>query len=268
MGKWLGAVAVAAVLSAGGPIARPASADDMNMTPGAPCSPSGTSLTLTAQDHKFDTDCLAVPAGQAFTIRFDNKDNDRHNVAILPSHTSTETFFAGDIVAGPKSITYSVPALKPGTFHFHCRIHPNLMNGTFIVAAAGQAPAPAPAPAPVAAPAPTPAPKPAPTPPPAMSMGGDKTPGAAAPMPGEPTPRAAAAAPPAPPAPAPKAAMPAMPAPPRTAASAGSAPTAAAAGTPLPRTGPASDRLLLLLAGIALALGGLSVVGGARRAEG
>ncbi|HMC79805.1 MAG TPA: LPXTG cell wall anchor domain-containing protein, partial [Acidimicrobiia bacterium] len=89
-----------------------------------------------------------------------------------------------------------------------------------------------------------------------------------APMPGEPTPRAAAAAPPAPPAPAPKAAMPAMPAPPRTAASAGSAPTAAAAGTPLPRTGPASDRLLLLLAGIALALGGLSVVGGARRAEG
>ena len=270
MGKWLGAVAVAAVLSAGGPIARPASADDMNMTPGAPCSPSGTSLTLTAQDHKFDTDCLAVPAGQAFTIRFDNKDNDRHNVAILPSHTSTETFFAGDIVAGPKSITYSVPALKPGTFHFHCQIHPNLMNGTFIVAAAGQAPppAPAPAPAPVAAPAPTPAPKPAPTPPPAMSMGGDKTPGAAAPMPGEPTPRAAAAAPPAPPAPAPTAAMPAMPAPPRTAASAGSAPTAAAAGTPLPRTGPASDRLLLLLAGIALALGGLSVVGGARRAEG
>ena len=43
MGKWLGAVAVAAVLSAGGPIARPASADDMNMTPGAPCSPSGAS---------------------------------------------------------------------------------------------------------------------------------------------------------------------------------------------------------------------------------
>src|SRR5207302_1832162 len=82
------------------------------------------------------------------TIRFDNKDNDRHNVAFLPSHTSTETFFAGDIVAGPKSITYSVPALKPGTFHFHCQIHPNLMNGTFIVAAAGQAPPPAPAPAP------------------------------------------------------------------------------------------------------------------------
>src|SRR5437588_2502245 len=142
MGKWLGAVAVAAVLSAGGPIARPASADDMNMTPGAPCSPSGTSLTLTAQDHKFDTDCLAVPAGQAFTIRFDNKDNDRHNVAILPSHTSTEMLFEGDIVPGPKSVTYNVPALKAGTFDSHCEVHPNLRHGVFLVGAAMAPPAP------------------------------------------------------------------------------------------------------------------------------
>src|SRR5438270_10201543 len=181
MGKWLGAVAVAVVLAAGGPAARPASADDMNMNTGATCSPSGTSLALTAQDHKFDKDCLAVPAGQPFTIRFDNRDNDRHNVAILPSHMSTETFFQGDIVAGPKSLTYSVPALKPGTFHFHCQVHPNLMNGTFIVAAAGAA-----APAPMPAPAP---PKAAPTPPPATSMGAG--------MPVlTPTPKTASAAPP------------------------------------------------------------------------
>src|SRR5581483_10604967 len=33
----------------------------------------------------------------------------------------------------------------------------------------------------------------------------------------------------------------------------------------LPRTGPASDRLLLLLAGTALALGGLSILGAAGR---
>jgi len=58
-------------------------------------------LAITAQDHKFDKDCLAVPAGQAFTIKFDNKDADRHNLAILPSHMATETFFQGDIVAGP-----------------------------------------------------------------------------------------------------------------------------------------------------------------------
>jgi len=249
MGKWLGAVAVAAVLAAGGPAARPARADD-NMNPGASCSPSGTSLALTAQDHKFDKDCLAVPAGQAFTIRFDNKDNDRHSVAILPSHMSTETFFQGDIVPGPKSVTYSVPALKAGTFHFHCQIHPNLMNGTFVVAATPAAAAPAP------------------TPPPATSMGGGMPAASPAPAPA-PVPKTASAAPPQPapvagPAPGPSPSDMPMPGPARAAAI---APRTAPAARPdgLPRSGPASNRLMLLLAGIALVAGGLSIVGGARR---
>jgi len=269
MGKWLGAVAVAAVLALGGPVARPAAADDMNMNGGATCAPDGTSLTLTAHDHAFDKDCLAVPAGLPFTIRFDNRDADRHNVAILPSHMSTEAFFRGDIVPGPKSITYSVPALKAGTWHFHCEIHPNLMNGTFIVAAAPGAPA-------VSAPAPASPPKAAPTPPPGTAMGGG--------MPVlTPTPTTAAAPPSAAaPAPAPgagaaksAAAAPkpaAAPPPARTAAgAAGATPqpgaTAAAGGSPLPRTGTASDRLLLLLAGAALALGGLSILSAARRSR-
>src|SRR5581483_7770782 len=161
--------------------------------------------------------------GQAFTIAFDNQDADRHNLAILPSHTATQTFFQGDILTGPKSITYSVPALKPGTWHFHCEIHPNLMNGTFIVAAAPAGPAkPAPAPPPMAMdkPATTPAPAPATS---DMPVGPSRTAASA------PAPRPAAAARPA--------------------------------GSGLPRTGPAADRLLLLA-------GGLSVVAGARRAAG
>jgi plastocyanin len=263
MGKWLGAAAVAAMVAAGGLGTGSASADDMNDMGGggATCSPAGTVLMLTAQDHKFDKDCLAVPAGQPFSIRFDNKDNDRHNVAILPSHMATQTFFQGDIVAGPKAITYSVPALKAGTWHFHCEIHPNLMNGTFVVAAAPGAGPPA-------------IPAPGPTPPP-MSMntpaGTPPAPGAA----GAPTPKTAAAAPmpavgaaggdmpsPAPQAtsaPAPKPA----PAPP-AAAKAAAANTAAAAGSGLPHTGPHSGRLLLLAAGLAFAAGGLSVAAGSR----
>jgi LPXTG-motif cell wall-anchored protein len=81
-----------------------------------------------------------------------------------------------------------------------------------------------------------------------------------------PAPKAAAAVP-STPAPAPKAAVPTTPAPARTAAGTASSPKkAAAAGGTLPHTGPHSARLLLLLAGIAFATGGLSVVGGARRA--
>ncbi|MGH9009545.1 MAG: cupredoxin domain-containing protein, partial [Acidimicrobiia bacterium] len=146
----------------------------------AACSPSGTSLALTAERHAFDRNCLAVRAGEAFTIRFENRDIDRHNVAIVPSHTSTETLFQGDIVPGPKNTVYAVPNLKAGTYHFHCEIHPNLMNGTFMVAAAPPATSA----------------KPSTTPSPTMSMGEDTPAAVPAPAPKpDAAPRTAASAP-------------------------------------------------------------------------
>jgi len=245
MGKWFGAAASAVVLVAVAAGSGAAGAADHNM--GATCSPSGTSLALTAENHAFDKDCLAVTAGQAFTIRFENRDTDRHNVAILPSHTSTETIFQGDIVPGPKNTVYAVPNMKAGTYHFHCEVHPNLMQGTFIVAAAPTA---------------TTGAKPSTTPSPTMSMGAD-TPAAQpapAPKPDSTPPRAAASVP------APAAAAPSKEAGDSAAApkAAAAAPKAAVAGNNLPHTGPGSSRLLLLLAGLALAAGGLSVLGGAR----
>ena len=239
LSKGLRVAVAAGVLAVAGVGSPPAWADH---TPGGSkamsCAPSGTSLALTAETHKFDKDCLAVTAGESFTIRFDNRDSDRHNVAILPSHSAIETIFAGDIVPGPKSTVYAVPNMKAGTYHFHCEVHPNLMNGTFVVAAAPAADETRPAASPTTAAA---APKTA----------------AAAPAP-----KAAAA-----PAPAPKAAAApapvAKPAPTTATTRSASAAEPAAAGTKLPRTGPA-DRALVLLAGLALAAGGLSVLGGAR----
>jgi len=246
MGNWFSAAAAATVLAAVAAGSGVAGAADHMM--GATCSPSGTSLALTAENHAFDKDCLAVRAGEAFTIRFENRDADRHNVAILPSHTSTETIFQGDIVAGPKSTVYAVPNMKAGTYHFHCEIHPNLMNGTFIVAAAPTA---------------TTGAKPSATPSPTMSMGTDTPAAQPAPAPKpDTTPRAAASAPAA--SPVPSGAASGAAAAPKAAASPPK--TAAAAGNNLPHTGPASSRLLLLLAGLALAAGGLSVLGSARPA--
>ena len=96
------------------------------------CSPSGTTLTLTASGTKFNTDCLAVPAGQAFKINFDNKDQVTHNIQILESHSASEAMFdAGLVPNGMK--TLDVPALRAGTFAFHCKIHPGQMSGTFVV---------------------------------------------------------------------------------------------------------------------------------------
>ena len=100
--------------------------------PTSTCSPSGTTITLTASGTKFNTDCLAAPAGQAFKINYENKDQITHNIQILESHSASEALFdAGLIPAGTK--TLDVPALKAGTFAFHCKIHPAAMSGTFIV---------------------------------------------------------------------------------------------------------------------------------------
>ncbi len=100
----------------------------------ATCSPSGTSLSITAKDIQYDKGCLAAPAGQAFTIKFDNNDALPHNVTIQVSHTSTESFFSGEQITGPnKSVTYRVSSIAAGTYHFHCIVHPDQMNGTFVV---------------------------------------------------------------------------------------------------------------------------------------
>lgn len=97
------------------------------------CTPTGSSLTVSANNSKFDTDCLAVPAGQAFTISFENTEPVVHNVAILKGHSSTEVLFRGELFRGPKATTYEVPGLSPGTYVFHCETHAGTMKGTFIV---------------------------------------------------------------------------------------------------------------------------------------
>ncbi len=96
------------------------------------CSPSGTTLAITASGTKFDKDCLAAPASQAFKINFDNKDQTAHNIQILESHSANEALFdAGIVQAGTR--TLDVPALKAGNFAFHCKFHPGQMSGTFVV---------------------------------------------------------------------------------------------------------------------------------------
>ena len=100
--------------------------------PTSHCEPSGTNLTIAAQGTKFDKDCLAAPVDRPFTVNFDNKDQTVHNLMILESHSASEALFdAGTIPNGIR--TLNVPALKAGTFAFHCKIHPGAMSGTFIV---------------------------------------------------------------------------------------------------------------------------------------
>ena len=100
----------------------------------ADCAPSGTALSISAQEKKFDKDCLAAPAGQAFTIAFDNQDVAvPHNVSIYDPSTGNKALFKGDIIFGPNKTTYSVPAQAAGRYEFRCDPHDDTMIGTFVV---------------------------------------------------------------------------------------------------------------------------------------
>jgi plastocyanin len=101
--------------------------------PTSVCEPSGTTLSITASGTKFDKDCLAAPANQAFTINYDNKDQLAHNIVILQSHSATDAMFKADLFRGPATKTFDVPALTSGTYAFHSDSNPAQMSGTFIV---------------------------------------------------------------------------------------------------------------------------------------
>jgi len=104
----------------------------------ATCKPSGTTVKVAAKNIAFDTDCLAAPAGKAFTVDFDNQDSGvPHNLEIFTDSSATQRLGgakdATDIVVGPGQATYDVSALDKGTFFFRCDIHPTQMTGTFVV---------------------------------------------------------------------------------------------------------------------------------------
>jgi plastocyanin len=88
---------------------------------------------IAAKGVKFDTATLIVPAGRPFELTFNNNDEGvPHDVAIQTADKATD-LFDGDIVTGPASVTYNVPALDPGSYYFLCTVHPN-MNGTVTAA--------------------------------------------------------------------------------------------------------------------------------------
>ena len=99
-----------------------------------PCTANGTALQITAFDNKYDKDCMAVPADQAFTIEFKNDDRGiPHNVSLYDNSSGTEkTLFKGELTDGG-TVTYEVPAQPGGNYIFRCDPHPEFMVGNFLV---------------------------------------------------------------------------------------------------------------------------------------
>lgn len=94
---------------------------------------SQTKVSISARDLKFNKAELTIPAGSEFQLEFDNQEAQPHNVTILKAKGSSEALFKEEFFAGPKKVTWKVPAIPAGKYYFLCDVHPT-MNGTVTAA--------------------------------------------------------------------------------------------------------------------------------------
>ncbi|MBF6605964.1 MAG: cupredoxin domain-containing protein [Chloroflexi bacterium] len=130
----IAATSAPSLSGAGGGSATPQVSADATLSPGSPSASAGADgsgvVIITAKDVAFVPTQVNVPAGKPFTIRFENQDPVPHNVAIFRGADASGTqLFRGEIFAGPRTVDYRVPALKPGSYFFYCEVHPT-MTGT------------------------------------------------------------------------------------------------------------------------------------------
>lgn len=95
---------------------------------------AATAIRVTAQSIAFDTSTITVDAGEAVTIEFSNEDPVAHNVAVYETDQAQAEIFVGEIFTGPETTTYEFTApSEPGTYFFRCDVHPQIMQGDFVV---------------------------------------------------------------------------------------------------------------------------------------
>ena len=93
-------------------------------------------LELAAENTTYDVTELTAPAGADVTLVFDNDDEGlQHNFALFESADALDDpIFEGDVITGVDTIDYEFTAPEePGTYFYHCDIHPTQMDGDFIV---------------------------------------------------------------------------------------------------------------------------------------
>jgi cytochrome c oxidase subunit II len=98
------------------------------------CTPTGSSITLTAQHIQWDKSCIAAVAGQPIRITIINKDAGiAHNFAIWVSSALKKRLYQTGNFTGPATKTFTAPALPAGKYYFQCDVHGPAMSGTLIV---------------------------------------------------------------------------------------------------------------------------------------
>ena len=90
-------------------------------------------IDITADNMAFNVVTIEAPANEAFTITLTNDDTAPHNISFYTEEGGGgDTIVQGEIFDPGTSGETEVPALDPGTYYFHCDLHPN-MKGTLVV---------------------------------------------------------------------------------------------------------------------------------------
>jgi cytochrome c oxidase subunit II len=102
---------------------------------GCPADPDPRAIA--AKDISFNKDCLAGPLNRPFQISFDNQEAVYHNVVFFRGKDADAPPIlpAGEtpLFPGPRTVAYRLPALKAGSYFFHCQAHPGAMQGQLVV---------------------------------------------------------------------------------------------------------------------------------------
>jgi plastocyanin len=115
------------------------SAPAPSIIPAGSVTPVQQSVTidLTAEDHAFNLKQISVPAGALVIVNFNNKAQGiPHNFSVYEvlSGGQVRPVFIGNTITGPSNIVYRFNAPSaPGNYFFECDVHPQQMNGPFVV---------------------------------------------------------------------------------------------------------------------------------------
>lgn len=105
---------------------------------GGSAAPSGGAAGLTvtapvgATTSGFDPTTLETAAGTAFSLTFDNQDNQAPHNLVLQNPDGSAVAAQGDTAffTGPGQRVSQVPALTAGAYKYICQVHPTTMVGT------------------------------------------------------------------------------------------------------------------------------------------
>lgn len=92
-----------------------------------------TNWTVVGTDNKFDVNAIAVPAGRAATIEFQNKGAAIHNIHVQKLTDSAGKEPQTPLSPGGTTQTVTFTATATGAYDYICDVHPQDMRGILFV---------------------------------------------------------------------------------------------------------------------------------------